>query len=150
MRIYVDTSVVGGCFDPEFAEWSKKLISEFIEGTKVFVISDQTLQELEGAPDQVKQIVQSIPPAYLIMVELDDEARLLAKRYIQEGVVTKKHLVDAQHIAMATIHHVDFIASWNFKEMVNVFKIRQYNAVNLKYGYSMIDIRTPKELIYER
>jgi len=84
------------------------------------------------------------------MVELDEEARLLAKRYIREGVVTKKHLVDAQHIAMATIHRADFIASWNFKEMVNVFKIRQYNAVNLKHGYSMIDIRTPKELIHER
>jgi len=83
------------------------------------------------------------------MVELDEEARLLAKRYIQEGVITRKHLVDAQHIAMATIHRVDFLASWNFKEMVNVFKIRQYNAVNLKYGYPLIDIRTPKELVYE-
>jgi len=49
---------------------------------------------------------------------------------------------------MATILHVDFLASWNFKEMVNVYKIRQYNAVNLKYGYSMIDIRSPKELVY--
>jgi len=124
-------------------------MGDFIKGEKVAVISDQTLQELEKAPEQVKQPIRSIPTDHLIMVELDEEARLLAKRYIQEGVITRKHLVDAQHIAMATIHRVDFLASWNFKEMVNVFKIRQYNAVNLKYGYPLIDIRTPKELVYE-
>lgn len=149
MKIYIDTSVIGGCFDEEFAEWSNKLFSEFRKGKNMAVVSDQTPQELEPGPVQVKQMIQSIPVDHLIMIELDDEARSLAKRYIQEGVVNRKHLVDAQHIAMATIHHVDFLASWNFKEMVNVFKIRQYNGVNLKYGYSMIDIRTPKELIYE-
>ena len=31
-RIYIDTSVIGGCFDDEFAEWSNKLFEEFIEG----------------------------------------------------------------------------------------------------------------------
>jgi predicted nucleic acid-binding protein len=150
MKIYIDTSVIGGCFDLEFAEWSKKIMDEIRDGKNVAVISDQTLQELEGAPGRVKRLLESIPTTYITMIELDEDARLLAKRYIEEGVVTNKHLVDAQHIAMATIHHVDVIASWNFKEMVNVYKIRQYNAVNLKYGYSMIDIRTPKELIYEK
>lgn len=149
MRIYIDTSVIGGCFDIEFSEWSNKLFNEIKKGKMVAVVSDQTLQELEQAPEEVKQLIGSIPPDQLIMVELNEEARLLAKRYIQEKVITNKHLVDAQHIAMATIFRVDFLASWNFKEMVNVFKIRQYNAVNLKFGYSMIDIRTPKELINE-
>ena len=149
MRIYIDTSVIGGCFDSEFAEWSNKLMGEIKSGKKVAIISDQTLQELETAPTQVREFLNIIPPAHLLMVELDEEAKHLAKHYIQENVVSQKHLVDAQHIAMATIHHADFLASWNFKEMVNVYKIRQYNAVNLKQGYSIIDIRTPKELIYE-
>ena len=114
------------------------------------MISDQTLKELEEAPFQVRDLIKSVPLAYIKMIELNEEASLLARRYIQEGVVTSKHLVDAQHIAIATIHRIELIASWNFKEMVNVFKIRQYNAVNLKHGYSMIDIRSPKELVYER
>ena len=29
MRIYIDTSVIGGCFDEEFQEWSQKLFEEF-------------------------------------------------------------------------------------------------------------------------
>jgi len=149
MRIYVDTSVIGGCFDQEFAEWSNKLVSEINTGEKVAVISDLTLQELEKAPLQVRQLIQNIPIKHLTMIVLDEESKALAKRYIQERAISSKHLVDAQHIAMATIHRVDFLASWNFKEMVNVYRIRQYNAVNLKYGYSIIDIRTPKELSYE-
>jgi len=149
MRIYIDTSVIGDCFDPEFAEWSNTLINEFKNGKKIAIISDQTLQELEKAPIQVRQVISKIPSKYFNMVALNNEAKLLAGYYIQEKAISSKHLVDAQHIAMATINYVDFLASWNFKEMVNVYKIRRYNAVNLKYGYSIIDIRTPKELIYE-
>ena len=149
MRIYIDTSVIGGCFDSEFAEWSNKLIKEFVRGKKIALISDQTLQELDKAPIQVKRLIEIIPTNHIIMVELDKEAKELAMKYIQEDAIARKHIIDAQHIAMATILHVDFLASWNFKEKVNVYKIRQYNAVNLKCGYSMIDIRTPKELIYE-
>lgn len=61
MRIYIDTSVIAGCFDPEFTEWSNKLIGEFIKGKKVALISDQTLRELERAPEQVRECIESIP-----------------------------------------------------------------------------------------
>jgi len=61
MKIYIDTSVVGGCFDPEFAEWSNKMMGEIMKGKNVAMISDQTLQELEKAPVQVKRLIQSIP-----------------------------------------------------------------------------------------
>lgn len=42
-RIYIDTSVIGGCFDSEFVEWSIKLFEEFKTGIKTAVISDITL-----------------------------------------------------------------------------------------------------------
>jgi hypothetical protein len=32
LRIYVDTSVIGGCFDPEFATWSNGLFKDFEKG----------------------------------------------------------------------------------------------------------------------
>ena len=37
-RVYIDTSVIGGCFDDEFAFWSKKLFEEFYSGAKVAVV----------------------------------------------------------------------------------------------------------------
>jgi hypothetical protein len=55
MKVYADTSVIGGCFDEEFKEWSNALFKEFILGTKRIVISDLTLQELELAREEVKE-----------------------------------------------------------------------------------------------
>jgi len=67
--------------------------------------------------------------------------------YIYENVVGKTSRDDCFHIALATIHKADVLVSWNFKHIVNVIIIRGYNAVNMKSGYSTIDIRSPKELI---
>ena len=80
-------------------------------------------------------------------IELTEEAILLADIYISEKVVGKTSLEDCRHIAMATIHKVDVLASWNFKHIVNLDKIKGYNSVNLKLGYQMIEIRSPKDLI---
>lgn len=50
-------------------------------------------------------------------------------------------------IAAATILKADALLSWNFKHMVNFFRIRQYNGINLKHGYSELDIRSPREVL---
>jgi hypothetical protein len=42
---------------------------------------------------------------------------------------------------------VDVLASWNFKHIVNLDRIKGYNSVNLRLGYAMIEIRSPKDLI---
>ncbi len=61
MKVYVDTSVIGGCFDEEFEEWSNFLFQEFLYGKKVMVLSDLTLQELELAKFKVREKVKEIP-----------------------------------------------------------------------------------------
>lgn len=73
----------------------------------------------------------------------------LAELYIKEGALTKKYISD-KHIAAFTIARVDALISWNFRHMVNFFRVRQYNSVNLKYGYPNIDIRSPREVLYEK
>lgn len=150
IKVYVDTSVFGGCFDVEFEEWSNKLIEEFKAGLKVLVISDLTLKELEGAPPNVRNLVEDISGGHKEYVVLNDEARGLARHYIEEGVVSEGYLVDAQHIAIATVSRVDVLVSWNFKHMVNLSKIRLYNSVNLKYEHPLLEIRSPREVLYER
>lgn len=147
-KIYIDTSVIGGCIDDEFAIWSKMLFDEFRSKIKVAVVSDLTLRELEDAPDEVKQILSDLPAESIEYVFLSNEAVSLADAYIKNGAVTEKHLVDAQHIAIATIEHVDVLVSWNFKQVVNLERIRKFNAVNLMQGYHLIEIRSPLEVLY--
>lgn len=149
MKFYVDTSVWGGENDKDFEEWTKPFFEQARQGKFIIVLSDVTIRELENAPDEIKKIPETIPPEFLELTEISEEQLELASKYIQEGALTEKSETDAQHIAIATILKVDTLISWNFRHMVNFFKIRQYNSINLKYGYSTIDIRTPKEIIYE-
>ena len=72
---------------------------------------------------------------------------MLADSYISEKVVGKTSLADCRHIALATVSKVDVLASWNFKDIVNLDKIKGYNSVNLRLGFTMIEIRSPKDLI---
>lgn len=147
MKVYCDTSTLGGCFDGEFAEWSNSLIEEFKIGKKLLVLSDLTLQELELAAEEVKNKLAEIPKKNKIGIGIIDEAFQLAETYINEGALTMKSFNDALHIALATIHNADVLASWNFKHIVNLNRIRLYNSINLKLGYRMIEIRTPREIL---
>jgi hypothetical protein len=150
MRIYVDTSVFGGCFDPEFEIWSNRLIDFFKIGKYTAVISQVSEFELKFAPRHIRQILTGIPDKNLEVAKLTDEARQLSEHYLKEKIVTKKSLADTQRIAVATVQQVDLLVSWNFKHIVNFDKIRLYNAGNLKYGYRVLEIRNPRDLTDEK
>jgi len=118
-RIYVDTSVIGGCFDKEFESPSLRLIESFKTGEAIIVVSDLTLLELELAPVEVGGVLENIPDGNKECIELREEARELAMLYIAAGVLGPDIIVDAQHIAMATISRVDVLATGRKKKGEN-------------------------------
>jgi len=144
-RIYADTSVIGGCFDPEFHEPSTALFRLFKNGLATLVLSDITLLELNEAPSAVRKALDAVPAAFRELIEFSEEASDLARKYLSEGVLDESKWVDAQHIALATISRVDVLVSWNFRHIVNLQRIRGYNSVNLRAGYPLLEIRTPRE-----
>ena len=146
-RIYIDTSVVGGYFDEEFKEATNMLFKRLENREVKFVVSDLLDLELLNAPAHVKGLLFNFPPEYFERVELTDETIQLADSYIEEKVVGKTSIEDCRHIALATIYKVDVLASWNFKHIVNLDKIKGYNSINLRLGYTMIEIRSPKDLV---
>ena len=146
-QIYIDTSVVGGYFDEEFKEVTQQFFQRLEKGEIIFVVSDLLDIELINAPEQVRKLLYNYSADKFVRVELTEEAVQLADTYISEKVVGKTSLTDCRHIALATIHKVDVLASWNFKHIVNLDRIKGYNSVNLKLGYQMIEIRSPKDLI---
>ncbi len=80
-------------------------------------------------------------------IEIVEESFSLADQYISEKVVGRTSHDDCLHIATATINKVDHLISWNFKHIVNVFRIRGYNSINIKNGHVQLDIRSPKEIV---
>ena len=142
-RIYTDTSVIGGCREDEFRHGSVALLDAFQTGAATIVISEVTQRELDAAPVEVRDLLRSVPSEHREDVPLADEAIELAEAYIKEGVVSRKHLADAQHIAIATVNRVDALVSWNFKHIVNSDRIYRYNDVNLVLGHGILEICTP-------
>ena len=146
-RIYIDTSVFGGYYDSEFEEYTKPLFDRILKKEIRIVYSSVTEEELVNAPDRVKELIRHIPADIVEFVEVSDDSIDLATAYITENVVGKTSYDDCLHIALATIYKADYLVSWNFKHIVNVDRIRGYNSVNIKLGYSTIDIRSPRELM---
>jgi predicted nucleic acid-binding protein len=148
-RIYVDTSVVGGCLDHEFGRYSRRLLDDFDTGRFQAVISNITVGELRKAPAGVRALMERPGLRTAELVYLDDDAQALAREYVSAGVVGEASLADAQHIAIATVNRVDILVSWNFKHIVKLARIRAFNAVNLRGGYPELEIRSPLEVFHE-
>ena len=147
-KIYLDTSIFGGFYDSEFEEETLILFEKIKLGQFKVIYSNTTEEELLGAPKRVQELLPDLEESVKKRVILTEESVNLADAYISENVVGRTSRSDCFHIAMATIYEVDILVSWNFKHIVNVKRIRGYNAVNLKLGYKTIDIRSPKEIIY--
>jgi hypothetical protein len=147
LRLYLDTSVFGGCFDDEFIADSTALFEEIILGRFILVISATTLRELQDAPEMIRELVNKIPKNLVDYIGPSDEIDFLRDEYIKSGIVGKNALRDAEHIASATVGKADLIVSWNFKHIVHFEKIRGYHAVNILHGYTAIPIYSPKEVI---
>lgn len=139
MRIYIDTSVVGGFYDKEFDEATREFFKKVKKGEIVLVVSELLQAELLRAPDNVRNHLDKYSKKQIQRVELTQEAKILADRYIAEQVVGATSKADCQHIAIATINKVDVLVSWNFKHIVNLKRIRGYNSVNLKNNYTMLE-----------
>jgi hypothetical protein len=118
-RFYFDTSVFGGVYDIEFDEQTIQLFEKVKLGEIICIYSDLTI----------------------------GESLILARHYIAEKVVGETSFDDCVHIALATIHKADILVSWNFRHIVNVYRIRGYNSVNLRQGYTALEIRSPKDII---
>lgn len=146
-RIYIDTSVVGGYFDEEFKDATIRLFERLENDEVTFVVSDLLDLELLNAPKNVKELLLKYSSDKFERVELTEESIQLADAYIDGKVVGKTSLEDCRHIALATINKVDVLASWNFKHIVNLARIKGYNSINLRLGYAIIEIRSPKDLL---
>ena len=147
LRVYIDTSVVGGCLDEEFAEESLAILEMARAGKIILLLSDVLVEELAKAPDAVRSVLDTLPASSTELVASSEDATRLRDAYLAAKVVGTGSETDAHHVAIATVAKADLIVSWNFKHIVHVNKIRLFNAVNLTQGHWLIDIRSPLEVV---
>jgi predicted nucleic acid-binding protein len=145
-RIYLDTSVIGGCFDAEFAPWSNGLFNDISNGLFTPATSDIVSAELFYAPKEVKGKYQEFMQFHPDILEVNSNVEMLSDAYIGHQILSEKFKNDMLHIALASVHNVDILVSWNFKHIVHYDKIVKFNAVNLEYGFRQLMILSPREV----
>lgn len=146
LRIYVDTSVLGGCFDPEFAEWSNRLHHRFLGGELAALLSAVTAAEVEQAPEAVRKIYDELVSVGSEVLPVSSEAMELLVAYQGRAILGPKFRNDMLHIAVATVAEADVVVSWNFRHIVRLDRIRRFNSVNMELGYKQLAICSPREV----
>ena len=146
-RFYFDTSVFGGLFDIEFEEETASLFEKVSLGQIKCVYSNLTESELTNAPERIRNYFETIKDEFKEKVFVTPDGLKLAQTYVDEKVVGETSLDDCIHIATATLSKVNMLVSWNFKHIVNIYRIRGYNSINLRLGYPTLEIHSPKEIV---
>lgn len=149
LRIYTDTSVIGGCRDAQFAADSLRLIELARQGSVILLVSALLIDELENAPPAVQNVLPALPETAVEVIPMSTEITQLRDAYLKAAIVGPKWRDDATHVAIASVARADAIVLWNFKHIVHLGKIRRYNQVNRELGYPDLVIVTPTIVTHE-
>ena len=147
-RVYLDTTVPSAYYDDRAPD-RQRLTQEFWRGRCLemdAVISTITLLEIRNTPSEDKRQKMENLVQNLTLLSFSDEADNLAQEYVRRGIFPEKFASDANHVALAVVHGIGYLASWNFRHLVRVNTRREVNLVNALEGYNPIEIVAPPEL----
>ena len=151
LRLYLETTIFNFKFaddPPDKKEDTNKLFYEIGQGKYIPYTSDYVLQELLRAEEPKRtKMVDLIKQYNITFLEANENAELLADKYVSENIIPQKYKTDGIHIAMATIHDLDIIVSYNFHHIVKLKTIIGTESINLREGYKKIGIYSPTEVI---
>jgi hypothetical protein len=91
----------------------------------------------------VRQVLDSLPASAFELVSLDDPAEELRDAYLAAKVVGPKRVLDASHVAIATVTGADALLSWDRRHIVGLARVQEYNKVTRSRGYQELTIATP-------
>ena len=85
--------------------------------------------------------------SYIPKLELTEDVGKLAQKLIQTALVPEKAASDAVHIAVASVHGLNYIVTWNFKHIANPYTRDRLRAVVTDAGFRLPVMCSPEELI---
>ena len=150
-KVYIESTVPNYVFNDDYPDEQKvaNLVFEAIragvfEGYISVIVED----ELSKAPEKLsKKLLGLVKPCQRL--ELTEEVTSLVKKYIDEGAFPKSKPADATHVAVASVHGLGYVFSWNFKHIVRESTIIKVTAINQLLGYKTPKILNPEEVIFD-
>lgn len=108
--------------------------------------SQEVLQEAQlGDVVMARQRLELL--SALPKLQLTEQVGALAHTLIQVGLIPDKAASDAVHIAVASVHQMDYLVTWNFKHIANPYTRDRLRAVVAEAGLRLPVMCSPEELL---
>jgi predicted nucleic acid-binding protein len=150
--IYLDTSVISHLEQEDAPEKmiETRMFWEKVKSGEVTVaFSRVTLQEIEQCDEPKRtKLLAHLNEIEYSFIEQSEQIDVLAKKFIENHILTAKNIDDCRHIASAIMHNCDIIVSWNFKHIVNYKTIDGVKQLTLLAGYKDVTIYTPAMILF--
>ena len=155
-KVYIETSIVSyltarPSSNLIAAAWQKETI-DWWESEKYrfdLYISEVVIEEAgRGNPDAASRRLSALDG--LEILKINKEIVALSKILIQDGGIPKKALDDALHVAIASVHAIDFLLTWNCRHINNAEMKPKIRNIIEAHGFQSPEIATPIELMGRR
>ncbi|MEW5768070.1 MAG: type II toxin-antitoxin system VapC family toxin [bacterium] len=152
-KVYIETSIVSYLTGRPSrnlfaAAWQSLTVEWWEKRRKIFevFVSELVIEEAgRGDPELSQRRLKAIEGIPLL--KLTDSAVELSKKLISEGALPTKATDDALHIALSTVHNIDYLLTWNCRHIDNAETKPLVRSVIIANGYNYPEICTPQELI---
>ncbi len=151
--VYLETSVVGyatsrlsrdlvvAVHQQITREWFASRAQRYELFVSQLVVSEASGGDEDAARERAA-FLQRIP-----RLGITGAAGELAAKLVESGAVPRKAAEDALHIAVAAVHGVDYLLTWNCKHIANAAMRQAIEGVCREAGYEPSVICTPEELM---
>lgn len=152
-RVYIDATIPSYLVSipsrvPQIAEWQRITLDFWQDNQFEFILSDLVIAEISiGDRNQVADRLQAIEG--LIVVDALYLERALARKLVAGKAIPEIALPDAVHVAVAAIHAIPYLATWNFAHLANPRTKPKIEQICQDEGYSPPRIQSPKAILEE-
>jgi len=147
LKVYLDTSIINFLKvedSPDYRRDTELFFERIIATEKIDTyVSRIVFEEINNTEDIAKReellnVFKKYPNIKLLVAEDNniEEIEFLVKKYLDEGIIPRKNIADAFHIAYSTVFQMDVLLSWNFKHLSNIHKEQKILIVNRQNGFN--------------
>lgn len=122
------------------------MIQDFQEGIYRPVISTLLQDQILDGSREVQEALSRLLACRPKIIVVSEKAETLADVYLDRKILSPQYRDDALHVALATLEEVDVLASWNYRNILHISRVRKFIAANLELGLKPIQIRSPRIL----
>ncbi len=153
--VYVETSIVSYLIsrpsrDVRVAAWQEITIQWWEQDRSKYELFTSELVTAEaggGDEDAARKRLDRLKD--IPVLAIDDATKQFAAQLIRKGAVPPESQADALHIAVAAVHGLDYLLTWNCRHIDNAATKPLIRSISAIAGYRCPEICTPLELSSE-